>query len=278
MKGATVIFVMRGARTATEQLKNGAVFAVDRENRGPSLGRQPHHLRTGHHQGLFVGDCHGFSGVDRGPSPRQAGAADDGCHDHVDVRRADGPLDAFGAGQELGAGGKTRPVELPGGFNVGRDNVFRTQAASLLAELIQLAMGRKGDDFEFVGKGADDRNRRGSDAAGGAEEGDSALWLVHNASNRRPRGHLLAKFAIGVENDGRGLAALLLGAPPNGPTWANAQLRQARLLAVNAVAAKGCVHSSGPVSGRQRRSLFAPRRINHVQSYASAGVARPAGG
>ena len=57
---------------SVQRLKNGAVFAVHRDDGYATFSGRGHHQGTGGHQGLFVGQGHRQPGLDRGQGGRQA--------------------------------------------------------------------------------------------------------------------------------------------------------------------------------------------------------------
>ena len=124
------------------------MFAIDRQNLGPALGGQPHHLRPGHHQRLFVRQGDGLAGVERGPSARQASTSDDGRQRRCPLPAAarSAPVRAGPTSSSVSAGKADQSKPRAAASSVATTNRGRN-SPGLLAQLGQPPMGRQGDDF-----------------------------------------------------------------------------------------------------------------------------------
>jgi hypothetical protein len=71
------------------------VFTINGQHLHPSRGGEAHDLRSGHHEGLFVGNGYRLAGIDCCPSACETSTSDDGGHDNIHIGQANGLFDAF---------------------------------------------------------------------------------------------------------------------------------------------------------------------------------------
>ncbi len=141
---------------------------------------------AGGDEAFFVGEADGFAGEDGGVGGFEAGYADDGRDDEVDVGEGGDADGAGGAVKDFDpgdAGLAEAGAELGGERLGGEGDDLWTPAAGLLEGEVEVGAGGEGDGAEELGVGVADGEGRLTDGAGRAEKGD----VLHKGYFRRFR-------------------------------------------------------------------------------------------
>ena len=172
---------------ALEELEDGAVLAVDREDAGAALARRLEHERTAGDEALLVGQRQGDASAQSREGGAQAGGADDGVeHDQLGAAglrlglgRLDELLDALVAG-EYAAGARgvahgrsgrqaRQPfARLGGALLVAHGEQAHAELLGLLQQAVDVGVRPKTRDAQ-TRRGRDDLERLAADGPGRAE-------------------------------------------------------------------------------------------------------------
>ena len=167
------------------------MLAVDRNDGRRPRGGQFHHQRTGHHQGLLVGQRDALARFQRGPGPAQPRTAHNRRHHDVDFRIGCHLLHAVLSHHQLRLRRQACPAELPRQIGRGRDQPAGSVLLGLLYRLVQPRVGRDRIGRQATGEGRNHLERAATDAAGRAQDGDVGHTVIHGKDDGagRWRGH-----------------------------------------------------------------------------------------
>ncbi len=159
---------------ALEDLEDGIVLAVDRQEAGAVALRFRRHERAGADQGLLVGERNQGAPPhcrQRGGEPRRA---DD--RRHHPVRRTGRRLDhGVGAGGDLDAASLEQRLQRPVAALIGDDGELGIERAGLLGQALDALLRHQ--RFDLIGREARCHQLDGvaADRAGRAQNGDPTL-------------------------------------------------------------------------------------------------------
>ena len=117
------------------------VLAVDRQDPGTGLLRQPHDERAGHHERFLVGQGHGLARLHRSPRAAQTRRADDGRNDAVNLGRPHEVVERLGANGQPRAGRQVSHSEAGGRRRVGHHHPVGPAGTGLFDEGLRAAIG-----------------------------------------------------------------------------------------------------------------------------------------
>lgn len=161
---------------AAETLVDGIVLAIDGQERLALAAGFGGDEFAGHNQTFLIGQADGFASFDGLESGFEAGDADDGADDEIDIGMggdADGSgcaVEDFGAGQ---SGGAKFSAEGVGRGFAGYGDDLGLPAQSLIADRLEIVAGGQRSHLKAVGIGFNNAESAAADGAGRTKDGDT---------------------------------------------------------------------------------------------------------